>query len=125
MITAHHATDIKFEQFDFARLGEYTAQNATDETAIRMARLGAWFADRAINDATAQTYDMTCELDINTPYETTFDALWDTLADCEAEDFRAALIRDGYDGIVLKDTEFGCISYIALSADQITITSID
>jgi len=125
MITAHHATDAEFDQFDFTRLGEYTAVNATDETAVRMARLGAWFASRSLKDDMVTEHDLTCDLDIANPYATTFDALWDMLSEQDADSLRADLEADGYDGIALRDTEFDCTSYVAFDAAQITIVSRD
>lgn len=115
----YHATDNAFTVFDRSRLGENTYRNASDEAARQMAMLGFWFNEKDLRGKTYQDRSIAAYVDVKNPYETTFDELWDELSETSHEEFIDCLKEEGYDGIVLEDTEFGGKSFVLLEPNQI------
>ena len=115
----YHSTDADFTKFDRARLGENTDLNAGDESARRMARLGFWFNEKNLREKLYQNRAIAAYANVNNPYETTFDQLWDILSETSHEEFIDGLKKDGYDGIILEDTEFGGKSFVMFDPEQI------
>ena len=114
-----HATDADFSVFDKARLGEYTDENATEDAARQLARTGFWFNEKDLHNRTVQRKGMAVFLDIRNLYETSFDEMWSELSGRSAAEYVDSLKTQGYDGIVLEDTEFGGKSFVAFEPNQI------
>ena len=121
-LVVYHATDNDFSVFDASRAGENTDSNASSEEWAQTARMGFWFSDRDVSGMTAQRAVMPVYLSIQNPKR--YDSLtW--LAERaipfagSPQELRAELEGDGYDGIVVKDEEFGGTSYIAFRPEQI------
>lgn len=125
-----HSTYDTFTVFDRDKLGAITDGNASDEYLAATAHIGFWFNE---NDLSKQAYGDRSEevyLNITSPYDAgTLDALaeqmklYDGSAAEIGGDFAQWLRREGYDGIVLRDTEFEGTSYVALDPNQIKRTS--
>ena len=118
-LVVYHSTDADFTKFDRARLGENTDLNAGDESARRMARLGFWFNEKNLREKLYQNRAIAAYANVNNPYETTFDQLWDILSETSHEEFLDDLKKDGYDGIILEDSEFGGKSFVMFDPEQI------
>ena len=118
-LVVYHSTDAEFTQFDRARLGENTDLNAGDEAARRMARLGFWFNEKDLREKLYQNRVIAAYANVENPYKTTFDELWDVLSEISHEEFVDGLKKHGYDGIVLEDTEFGGKSFVMFDPEQI------
>jgi len=118
-MVVHHATDGEFFAFDRGHLGKNTDANATDEAPRQMARLGFWFNTQDLRVRTAASRDVAAFLDVKRPFETTFEDLWDALADRNAATFIRELEEQGFDGIALEDSEFGGTSFVAFKPEQI------
>ena len=118
-LVVYHSTDADFTKFDRSRLGENTDLNAGDEAARRMARLGFWFNEKDLREKLYQNRAVAAYANVEDPYETTFDELWDVLSETSHEEFLDDLKKDGYDGIVLEDTEFGGKSFVTFDPEQI------
>ena len=118
-LVVYHSTDADFTKFDRARLGENTDLNAGDEAARRMARLGFWFNEKDLREKLYQNKVVAAYANVKNPYKTTFDELWDVLSETSHEELVDGLKRDGYDGIVLEDTEFGGKSFVMFDPEQI------
>ena len=118
-LVVYHSTDADFTKFDNARLGENTDFNAGDEAARRMARLGFWFNEKDLREKLYQNKVVAAYANVENPYETTFNELWDVLSKTSHEEFLDDLKKDGYDGIVLEDTEFGGKSFVMFDPEQI------
>lgn len=122
---AFHGTNSEFDSFDPAFFGQNTGSNASDEFMAQTARIGFWFTENRTYAAEIHDKVMVCELAIENPYHV--DSLenlanWIEMTEGTAEDLRNMLIADGYDAIIVDyDEEFGAPSYVAFSADQITI----
>lgn len=121
-LVVYHATDADFDAFDPSFFGRNTDANASDEAYAETARTGFWFNTRDVSDATGQGVIMPVYLSIQSPKE--YDSL-QLLAEFaipdagSAADFRDDLERDGYDGVVIDDEEFGGFSYVAFRPEQI------
>lgn len=143
LIPVYHSTGNEFYIFDRNRLGETTLGNATDASLAATALVGHWFSDHdlgnALGDRTIQSY-----LNIENPYTTDLDTLAAEIgryaedsgqmqADFEDGDYRATrqaanafvdwLRENGYDGLVVADTEFGGNSYVVLDSEQAKLTT--
>ena len=123
----YHATYDDFTVFDRGKLGTNTDGNATDETFAATAHIGFWFSSRNLNESAGLgSRAMEAYLNIQDPYELRdIEALTAALSEYEGtpnergEDFARWLRRQGYDGIILQDEEFGGTSYVALDPTQI------
>jgi len=115
-----HATDNNFTVFDSTRSGENTDGNATDDNWAQTSRIGFWFSDHDITKQTAQKALMPVYLDIKNPYRISLDFLVNDVEDAGGgNELQKRLIEDGYDGIIVSDTEFGGESYVAFTPTQI------
>lgn len=118
-LVVYHATDESFDTFDLSRLGMITDANALDGRASVLARLGIWASREPVNRKTFQALSMPLYVNIRNPYRTTFDDLWDRAGDSDADVLRTELQDEGYDGIILDDSEFDTESYVVFSNTQI------
>lgn len=111
---AYHASNAEITKFDFARLGEATAANGADEDAIRMARMGVWMADKALDQEmiTDHLYEVEIDLDRWDVAEVTMEQLWQGTDIPEADIY------------IVEDDEFGCTSYIITEGAEDAIASI-
>jgi hypothetical protein len=125
IMRARHYTNEKFDSFDWAKLGENTDINATDENWAKTAHVGVWF-NVGGEKKLAEAYDeyMEAEIVIENPIDWlgSLEELAEELANYESgEAYREEMKGRGYDGIVLADEEFGGISYVVFDNSQITI----
>lgn len=119
-LVVYHATDAIFESFDFERLGEFTDYNTSEQSARNMARLGVWSSVDPVNKFTSQDISMPLYYKIENPLSTYFDALWAQASEYESpEAFKELFTQDGYDGLIVQDTEFDTTSFVAFSPEQI------
>lgn len=108
---AHHASDYLFQKFDKAFLGKNCEEIGADENVINACKLGFWFTeeDKVINGETGQKYDYLVDIDVegeNDPIMVDWADIHENLTD----DIMAEL--DEHDVILVRDTEFDCLSYL-------------
>lgn len=118
-LVVYHATDADFTVFDRERLGEYTSGNTSDEAAIESAKVGFWFSENDLREKTGNEKTMEVYLSLENPMETDLYTMLDTLENMTAEEYRAELEEEGYDGLIVEDQEFGGKSYVAFKPNQI------
>lgn len=132
LLPVYHATwSDEFTVFDPAYLGKNTDSNASDEWLGATAHTGFWFNTQ--NLAEGQRAGKRAEkvyLNITEPYEVggvseLADHIYERAEEDEtaaeaAQKFVQELKADGYDGlIILKDGEFGGMSFVAFEPNQI------
>lgn len=132
LLPVYHATwSDEFTVFDPAYLGEKTDSNVSDEWLGATAHTGFWFNTQ--NLAEGQRAGKRAEkvyLNITEPYEVggvaeLADLIYERAEEDEtsaeaAQKFVQELKADGYDGlIILKDGEFGGMSFVAFEPNQI------
>ena len=132
LLPVYHATwSDEFTVFDPAYLGKNTDSNASDEWLGATAHTGFWFNTQ--NLAEGQRAGKRAEkvyLNITEPYEVggvaeLADLIYERAEEDEtsaeaAQKFVQELKADGYDGlIILKDGEFGGMSFVAFEPNQI------
>lgn len=108
---AHHASDYLFQAFDKAFLGKNCEEIGADENVINACKLGFWFTEegKVINGETGQKYNYLVDIDVDDitdPIMTEWADIHENLTD----DILAEL--DQEDVIFVRDTEFGCVSYL-------------
>lgn len=120
-LVVYHGTFNDFNKFRSQRLGENTDNNASSESYVQTARVGFWFNTKPMaGSAAGYTVDMPVYLAIQNPKrEISLDGLAQGLESTKGRTYRRRLIEQGYDGIVLRDEEFGGESYIAFYPEQI------
>ncbi len=128
LLPVYHSTYAEdFTVFDRGRLGENTDGNATDESLAATSHVGFWFntedlsRNSRLGSRTENVY-----LNITAPFDAgNLDQLADRMNQFEGtptergEAFADWLRGDGYDGVVLRDEEFGGTSYVVLEPQQI------
>nr|DAJ54706.1 MAG TPA: PolyVal ADP-Ribosyltransferase [Caudoviricetes sp.] len=123
----YHATYDEFTVFDRSKLGTLTDGNATDENWAATSHIGFWFntedlSKRAgLGNRAEEVY-----LNITAPYDAgSLESLAAQMSEYDGTptergaDFADWLRKNGYDGVVIRDEEFGGTSYIALEPEQI------
>lgn len=118
-LVVYHATDAEFTVFDRERLGEYTSGNTSDEAAIESAKVGFWFSENDLREKTGNEKVMEVYLSLENPMETDLYTMLDALENMTAEEYRAELEEEGYDGLIVEDQEFGGKSYVVFKPNQI------
>ena len=103
-LVVYHATDADFNVFDRERLGEYTSGNTSDEAAIESAKVGFWFSENDLREKTGNEKVMEVYLSLENPMETDLYTMLDTLENMTAEEYRAELEDEGYDGLIVTDS---------------------
>ena len=109
---ANHASDNLFQKFDPAYLGEHCEElGENTENVINACKLGFWFTeeDRVIAEHLHQKYNYLVDIDMegeNDPIMVD----WATIHENLTDDVMAEL--DEHDVILVRDTEFDCLSYL-------------
>lgn len=129
LLPVYHTTYDEFTTFDRNKLGEITDGNATDETMAATAHIGFWFNTQDLRKNYGKSSRVEeVYLNITNPLKMgSLDELYNYVSlyggDGSAAEMGEAVadaLRDnGYDGIVLRDEEFGGTSYVALEPEQI------
>lgn len=122
-IMAHHYSNDEFETFDKKYLGQNTEDNASENLAVT-AKIGFWFNRGGKNFDNFFDVKYEAALDIENPMRfASLESLADEIVSYyeDAEDFVQQMEDMGYDGIEVKDEEFGGISYVAFEPEQIRI----
>lgn len=138
LVPAYHATwNDEFTVFDRQRLGENTDINSADEVLASTAHVGFWFNSQDLSARNgrrprAGSRAEEVYLNITKPYYAgTLDGLANEILDyseaetpaARGEEFRDYLQSKGYDGIILNDSEFGGVSFVAFEPEQIKRTA--
>jgi hypothetical protein len=120
-LVVYHSTDNMFTVFDKDQLGTYTQKNTNWEPAVESAKLGFWFNSNKLSKQLVVDIDMPCYLKMESPrYIQDVNQLWYALNNVSASQFIEESISLGHDGIIIeKDNEFGGMSYIVFSSNQI------
>ena len=117
----YHATDAEFTVFDRVRLGESTSLNTSWEPAIRSAKIGFWFSDRDLTEDMASSPERlkAVYLVIRKPYRTKTESIFKAMERMTPEAYVRRLKKEGYDGLIVKDSEFNSESYVVFDNTQI------
>lgn len=119
-LVVYHATDADFTVFDREKLGQYTSENTDNEAAIESAKIGFWFSENDLREKTGNKKTMEVYLSIENPMETDLYTMLDVLENMTADEYRAELEEEGYDGLIVTDQEFdNAKSYVAFKPNQI------
>lgn len=119
-IVVKHVTDSDFTEFSNEKLGENTDLNAADENWAKTAHLGFWFNDQISKEQTMQSKEMSLFLNIRNPYKTrSIQSLANELEGITPEEYIENITDMEYDGIILKDEEFGGTSYVVFEPTQV------
>lgn len=134
-LVVYHGTNSDFNIFDKQNLGMITAENTTNPSAIATSIIGFWF-NTDIKESENSPYSKYIESFLNiknyteyTSLRSLMDEMKDYINDIEYDDIETIKdivnnewkeneIEDN-DGIKLKDTEFGGVSYVVFEANQI------
>ena len=143
LIPVYHSTDDEFYTFDRNKLGRTTLKNATDASIASTSLIGHWFSDHDLSDAMGGKA-MQAYLNIEYPYTIDLDTLAAEISNYAndpeqmqddfdfgdytqtrqaANRFTEWLREEGYDGLIVADTEFGGTSYVVLDSDQAKLTT--
>ena len=122
---ANHASDYLFQKFDQAFLGKNCEGIGADENVINACKLGFWFTeeDRVIAEHLHQKYNYLVDIDMegeNDPIMVDWADIHENLTD----DILSEL--DRHDVILVRDTEFDCLSCLVRpwAIDRIKILEI-
>lgn len=119
-LVVYHATDADFTVFDREKLGQYTSENTDNEAAIESAKVGFWFSENDLREKTGNKKTMEVYLSIENPMETDLYTMLDVLENMTADEYRAELEEEGYDGLIVTDQEFdNAKSYVVFKPNQI------
>jgi hypothetical protein len=121
----YHGTMDDVRKFSDKKLGQNTDSNASSEGYAQTARVGHWFNTNPMGQSPEKhgagyTVDMPVYLSIKNPKrEMNLDWLAQGLESKKGRAYRKELEKQGYDGLVLPDEEFGGESYVAFRPEQI------
>ena len=102
-LVVYHGTDADFTVFDREKLGQYTSENTDNEAAIESAKVGFWFSENDLREKTGNKKTMEVYLSIENPMETDLYTMLDVLENMTADEYRAELEEQGYDGLTVTD----------------------
>lgn len=124
-MVVYHGTNTDFNKFDRSYLGDNTITNASDEWMGETSRIGFWFNKKPMTGAKYSPYsvDMPAFLNIRVANKNN-ETLNDLARELESGEidggqFKELIENEGYDGVVVDDTEFGSKSFVVLSPTQI------
>lgn len=125
--SVYHATYDTFTVFDRNKLGALTDGNATDDDWAATSHIGFWFNTEDLSKTSGLgNRAENAYLNITNPYDaSSLESLVDEMAQYngtpaeKGNAFADRLRSEGYDGIYIRDEEFGGDSYVALSSEQI------
>lgn len=125
--SVYHATYDTFTVFDRNKLGALTDGNATDDDWAATSHIGFWFNTEDLSKTSGLgNRAENAYLNITNPYDAvSLESLVDEMAQYngtpaeKGNAFADRLQSEGYDGIYIRDEEFGGDSYVALSSEQI------
>lgn len=127
MMPVYHATYDEFTVFKHEKLGAITDKNATDENFAATAHIGFWFNEKDLSkNSGLGSRAEKVYLNITEPLQ--LDSVESLASRMEQFDgvpsekgaaFANWLRDEGYDGLVLRDEEFGGKSFVALDSEQI------
>ena len=125
--SVYHATYDTFTVFDRNKLGALTDGNATDDDWAATSHIGFWFNTEDLSKTSGLgNRAENAYLNITNPYDAgSLESLVDEMAQYngtpaeKGNAFADRLRSEGYDGIYIRDEEFGGDSYVALSSEQI------
>lgn len=127
LIPVYHATYDTFTVFDRNKLGTLTDGNATDDNWAATSHVGFWFNTEDLSKTSGLgNRAENVYLNIKSPYDAgSIESLASEMSQYDGtpaekgEAFADWLRSEGYDGVAIRDEEFGGNSYIALSSEQI------
>lgn len=127
LIPVYHATYDTFTVFDRNKLGSLTDGNATDDNWAATSHVGFWFNTEDLSKTSGLgNRAENVYLNIKSPYNAgSIESLASEMSQYDGtpaekgEAFADWLRSEGYDGVAIRDEEFGGNSYIALSSEQI------
>ena len=127
LIPVYHATYDTFTVFDRNKLGLLTDGNATDDNWAATSHVGFWFNTEDLSKTSGLgNRAENVYLNIKSPYDAgSIESLASEMSQYDGtpaekgEAFADWLRSEGYDGVAIRDEEFGGNSYIALSSEQI------
>lgn len=143
LIPVYHSTYDEFYTFDRSKLGGFTLKNASDAGIAATSLIGHWFSDHDLTDAMGG-HAIQAYLNIENPYTIDLDTLAVEISsyaedpgqmqedfeygDYEqvrqaADSFTEWLREEGYDGLIVADSEFGGTSYVVLDSAQAKLTT--
>ena len=121
----HHGTMNDVPKFSDKKLGQNTDANASSKGYAETARVGHWFNTQPMGQSPEKygagySVDMPVHLSIKNPKrEMNLDWLAQGLESKKGRTYRRELEKQGYDGMVLPDEEFGGESWVAFRPEQI------
>lgn len=141
LLPVYHARNNNFTIFNKSKSGDNTYKNATDWAVGATSNLGFWFNDSDLkNEMGTQGETLKSYLNIENAWHGTLDDVIETIRSFStneelseekyynndysqlkeyAQNFVDELTANGYDGMILHDTEFGGFSYVAFNSNQI------
>ena len=141
LLPVYHARNNNFTIFNKSKSGDNTYKNATDWAVGATSNLGFWFNDSDLkNEMGTQGETLKSFLNIENAWHGTLDDVIETIRSFStneelseekyynndysqlkeyAQNFVDELTANGYDGMILHDTEFGGFSYVAFNSNQI------
>nr|WP_294371302.1 hypothetical protein [uncultured Ruminococcus sp.] len=141
LLPVYHARNNNFTIFNKSKSGDNTYKNATDWAVGATSNLGFWFNDSDLkNEMGTQGETLKSYLNIENAWHGTLDDVIETIRSFStneelseekyynndysqlkeyAQNFVDELTANGYDGMILHDTEFGGFSYVVFNPNQI------
>ena len=141
LLPVYHARNNNFTIFNKSKSGDNTYKNATDWAVGATSNLGFWFNDSDLkNEMGTQGETLKSYLNIENAWYGTLDDVIETIRSFStneelseekyynndysqlkeyAQNFVDELTANGYDGMILHDTEFGGFSYVVFNPNQI------
>ena len=123
---ANHASDNLFQKFDESHLGEHCEElGENTENVLNACKMGFWFTeeDRVINGETGQRYNYLVDIDMEGEKDPIM-VDWADIHENLTDDIMEEL--DQHDVILVRDTEFDCLSCLVRpwAIDRIKILEI-
>ena len=125
-VNAYHHTFDKFDQFDWSKLGQMTADNTSgtgvEKWASNLAKIGPWASPDDLSKKLGSKYALPVSISGKEKAFNSLDQLEAAIRRAGGpEKFREKSVASGFGRIKVKDEEFGGFSYVALSPDNFKI----